>query len=154
MIFIKEIITEIKITAPASSIWKILTDFPRFPEWNPFISEASGHIEERTQLKIHIEPPNSSGMTFRPTITKIKQEREFRWLGRVLIPGIFDGEHIFELEPISENETRFVQREKFKGFLVPFLWKSLNKNTRQGFEEMNTALKKRAEQQERHSQAV
>ncbi|MEX0662542.1 MAG: SRPBCC domain-containing protein [Balneolaceae bacterium] len=143
----KKIITEIRINAPVSSVWSILIDFQRFPEWNPFITEASGHIEEGTQLKIHIEPPNSSGMTFKPTITKIKQERELRWLGRVLIPGIFDGEHIFELKPINEKETQFVQREKFKGVLVPFLWKSLHKNTRQGFEEMNAALKKRAEQQ-------
>mgnify|MGYP006432708173 CR=1 FL=1 len=146
----KEIITEIKINAPASSVWSILTDFQRFPEWNPFISEALGQIKEGAQLKIRIEPPNSNGMTFKPTLTRIKQENELRWLGRFLIPGIFDGEHIFELESITENEIRFVHREKFKGLLVPFLWKSINKNTRQGFEEMNDALKKRAEQQEKY----
>ena len=38
-----------------------------------------------------------------------------------------------------------VQREEFRGVLVPFFWKSLDTHTRQGFEAMNAALKQRAE---------
>jgi hypothetical protein len=45
----------------------------------------------------------------------------------------------------KENRTRFVHREVFSGLLVPFLWNSLNKQTRQGFEEMNRALKMQVE---------
>jgi hypothetical protein len=143
----REIKTETNINAPASTVWSILTDFQRFPEWNPFITKASGQIKENAQLKIRIEPPDSSAMYFKPTVTRIKEEREFGWLGRLWIPGIFDGEHVFEIEPINKNKIHFVQREKFKGLLVPLLWKSLDKNTRHGYEKMNLALKKRAEQQ-------
>ena len=38
-----------------------------------------------------------------------------------------------------------VQREEFRGVLVPFFWKSLDTHARQGFEAMNAALKQRAE---------
>ena len=88
-------------------------------------------------------------MTFKPRVTRISEERELRWLGRLLVPGLFDGEHIFEIKPTGKGRIRFVQREQFKGILVPLLWRSLNKNTRQGFTEMNAALKKRAEQEAR-----
>ena len=68
------------------------------------------------------------------------------WLGRLYFQGLFDGEHIFEITPIGKDCIRFAQREQFKGFLVPLLWSSLNTKIRQGFEAMNTALKKRAEE--------
>jgi hypothetical protein len=70
--------------------------------------------------------------------------RELRWLGRVLLPGIFDGEHVHELEPRGPDRTRYVQREKFRGILVPLLGRTLEA-TRLGFEKMNAALEARAE---------
>ncbi len=84
-------------------------------------------------------------MTFKPTVIHVAPERELRWRGRLLLPGVFDGEHCFEMSPLGEGRTRFVQREKFSGLLVPFLWNRLATNTRRGFEAMNTALKERAE---------
>ncbi|MGH7326653.1 MAG: SRPBCC family protein, partial [Candidatus Rokuibacteriota bacterium] len=33
----KEIRTEIEIAAPAGRVWQVLTDFPDFSAWNPFI---------------------------------------------------------------------------------------------------------------------
>jgi uncharacterized membrane protein len=108
----REIKTEIVINAPANVVWSILTDFQRFPEWNPFIPKATGDVKEGTQLRVRIQPPDSSGMNFKPKVIRVRKEREFRWLGRLFIPGIFDGEHIFQIEPINETKTRFLQREK------------------------------------------
>ncbi len=68
-------------------------------------------------------------------------------MGRLRLPGLFDGEHIYEIAPLAESGVRFVQREEFRGVLVPLRWKSLETNTRQGFEAMNAALKKRAEEE-------
>jgi hypothetical protein len=53
------------------------------------------------------------------------------------------GEHIFEID-MGENTVRFIQREQFRGLLVPLPWRSLETKTRQGFNEMNAALKKEA----------
>jgi len=82
-------------------------------------------------------------MTFRPTVKGFVPNRELRWLGRVGIPMLFDGEHVFELSPIGPARTRFVQRENFRGLFVPFLAKSLDRDARRGFEEMNRALRAR-----------
>ena len=72
-------------------------------------------------------------------------EHALRWLGRLLVPGLFDGEHSFTIRPLAEDRVRFVQREEFKGLLVPLFARSLDANTRRGFEQMNAALKERAE---------
>ncbi len=141
----REIATEVEIAAPPTKVWEILTNLDRFSEWNPFISDAEGVVKEGADLKVRISPPGGKPMTFKPRVTRVVPEREFRWLGRFLIPGLFDGEHIFEVKPLSENRSSLVQREKFRGLLVPLLWGSLDKTTRQGFNEMNAALKMKAE---------
>ena len=141
----REIVTEVEIAASPSRVWSILTDLDHFSEWNPFISEATGVVQEGAGLKVHIAPPGGKPMTFTPRVTRVVPEREFRWLGRLLMPGLFDGEHIFEIKPLGENRSSLVQREEFRGLLVPLLWSSLDTRTRQGFNDMNAALKVKAE---------
>ncbi len=141
----KELRTEIEINAPAAKVWAILTDLGQYAAWNPFMPEAVGEVKEGERLRVRIAPPGGKAMTFTPTVTLVEPERAFRWLGRLLLPGIFDGEHIYEITPLSEGSIRFVQRENFRGILVPLFWKSLDTQTRQGFEAMNAALKQRAE---------
>ena len=85
-------------------------------------------------------------MNFKPEVRKVDAQKTFRWLGHLLIPGLFDGEHIFELEPLAENLTRFIQREEFQGLLVGLFWRTLDTDTRRSFVAMNEALKKRVEE--------
>lgn len=141
----KELRTEISITAPPSRVWHLLTDFASFPQWNPFIRRAIGEPREGARLEVYLQPPGAKGMTFRPRVLKAVQNRELRWLGHFLIPGLFDGEHIFTIEPLEAGRVRFVQREIFTGLLVPLFMRWMEKDTRRGFEEMNRALKLRAE---------
>lgn len=37
--------TEIDIAAPPSAVWSALTDYERYPDWNPFIIKVSGSKE-------------------------------------------------------------------------------------------------------------
>ena len=141
----KELRTEIEILASDKRVWQLLTDFASFPQWNPFIRRAVGEPKTGAKLKVHIQPSGASGMTFRPTVLKAEPKRELRWLGHLLIPGLFDGEHILIIEPLAENRVRFVQREIFTGILVPLFAHGLDIDTRRGFEEMNQALKSQAE---------
>ena len=141
----KELHAEIEIDAPAERVWDVLTDFASYPQWNPFIRQISGKPTRGERLQVRIEPPGGQGVTFKPKVLKAEPNRELRWLGRLLVPGLFDGEHSFTIQPLEENRVRFVQREAFKGLLVPLFARSLGTNTQRGFEEMNRALKERAE---------
>ena len=142
----KELRSEIEIQASAERVWQLLTDFPSFPQWNPFIRKVSGNIQVGERLEVYIQPSGASGMTFRPTVLKAEPNRELRWLGHLLISGLFDGEHSFTIEPLGDGRVRFTQREVFTGLLVPLFARGLDTDTRRGFEEMNLALKSRAEQ--------
>jgi hypothetical protein len=144
---VKELHSEIEIAATAEGVWGLLTDFRSFPEWNPFIRRAKGEVKEGERLEVFLQPSGARGMTFRPKVLKAEPNRELRWLGHLLVPGLFDGEHIFRIEPLGEGRVRFIQQEKFTGLLVPLFAGGLERDTRRGFEEMNQALKERAEGQ-------
>lgn len=140
-----EIRTSILIKATPDRVWSILTDFENYPNWNPFIKTIAGKAETGTRLVAYIEPPGAKGMTFKPKVLAALPNQEFRWLGHLLIPGLFDGEHIFELNDNGDGTTTLVQRERFGGILIPLFKKMLLENTPRGFEAMNEALKAKAE---------
>jgi hypothetical protein len=140
----REISTEIEIDAPAARVWQVLTDFAAFPDWNPFMTIAEGDLVEGGHIRVALHAPGHRTMQFRPTLLSVEPERGFRWLGHLGVPGIFDGEHAHALEPLGPGRTRYVQSERFRGLLVPFVGGMLDDTTR-GFEEMNRALKARAE---------
>jgi hypothetical protein len=141
----QELHSEIEIDAPPERVWLVLTDFAAYPEWNPFIHRISGKLEEGARLEVRITPPGARAMTFKPTLQAVEPHRQLRWLGRLLLPGLFDGEHSLRLEPLSGGGSRFIQSERFTGLLVPLVSGTLAK-TESGFEQMNTALKARVEQ--------
>ena len=142
----KELSTQIEINAPAARVWQILTDTEAHSEWNPFIASIDGQLEEGSRLTVRMTPPKGMAMTFRPTVTKIEPERELRWLGHLLMPGVLDGEEYFTIEPSGEGGVRFHHGERLTGILVPIMGLiGMFRNTQDGFEAMNEALKKRAE---------
>jgi hypothetical protein len=136
--------TEVAIDAPPERVWRVLTDFGAYPEWNPFIRSIEGEAKVGSRLKVRIEPPGARGMTFRPTVRAAEPARELRWLGRLLLPGLVDGEHRLALEPLAGGRSRFIQSERFSGLLVGLLGGTLTA-TERGFEQMNEALKRRVE---------
>lgn len=144
------IVTEIEITAPTEEVWNILTDLHSYSEWNPFVVEASGDVEAGARLKVRLRPPGGSAMTIKPTVTEATTHQTFEWLGHLVIPGIFDGRHRFELERTSSG-TRLTQSEEFGGILLPMLRRFLDTKTKAGFEAMNHALKDRTEGSVRES---
>ena len=138
-----ELRTDIEIDAPVERVWEVLTDFDRFPDWNPFIRRIHGNAKVGSRLDVFLGASGTRGMRFRPIVTKVVPNRELRWLGRLGLPRLFDGEHIFQIEPLGPTRARFIQRERFRGLLVLLMARSLNRDARRGFEEMNHALQSR-----------
>jgi hypothetical protein len=146
--------TEIEIDAPAETVWRILMDFENYPSWNPFIRRVEGETKPGSALKVFIQPSGGTGMTMKPNVVEHSANVKFSWLGSLLVKGLFDGKHEFLLEPLpgsAGNKVKFIQREEFSGILAPVIWALIKKNTRRGFEEMNSALKVLAEKNLRQS---
>ena len=137
-----EAVTE--IDAPPQAVWAELTAVSTYPEWNPFITTFEGELVVGSRVEVRIAPPGGRPMTFRPTITAVDEARRLEWLGRLLLPGVFDGRHSFQLEDIGQGRTRLTQAEAFSGVLVALTGRTLER-TRAGFAAMNQAVRLRAE---------
>lgn len=139
-----EIRTAIDIAAPPERVWSVLTDFGRYPEWNPCLTDVRGEPAAGARLAVRVETPGGPTKRYHPTVLESTPPRELRWLGGLWLGGLFEGHHSFILVPQGDG-THLVNRETYTGLLVPLFAKMLETNTRQGFEAMNRALKQRAE---------
>jgi len=126
----KEIKTEILINASPEKVWAIFSDFKNYPNWNPFIRSLSGEVKVGNKISVKIEPYNSKPINFKPKVLVFEANKEFRWIGRLLFAGFFDGKHQFELIDNGNGTTTFKQSEVFKGILMPFFGKKKMENTR------------------------
>ncbi|NOX88726.1 MAG: SRPBCC domain-containing protein [Calditrichaeota bacterium] len=142
----RTIFTELIIDAPIEKVWAALSDFSQYATWNPFIIYAKGTLQPGKKISVIVKAPGEKPRLFKPKIIKVTEGKEFRWLGKMLLPGVFDVEHIFCLSSVEENKTKFVHNEHFKGLLVPLLWGRLEWSTLAGFKKMNKALKDLCEQ--------
>lgn len=140
-----ELVTCIDILAPPARVWGVLTGFAAYPEWNSFLSSVQGDLRLGARLVIRLAPPGKPAVTVRPTIAALEPQRRLVWRGFALAPGFFDGEHSFELAPLGDAACRLIHAERFSGVLVPIVGPLLLDATRQGFINMNNALKLRAE---------
>ena len=141
---VRSISHTIEIDAPPEAVWRELADTASYGDWNPFVRRLEGELVEGSRLEVEITPPDGRAMTFKPKVLAAEPGRELRWLGHLLVRGVFDGEHSFVIEPLGEGRSRLTQAERFSGLLVRPLGGVLGK-TERGFEAMNKALKARAE---------
>jgi hypothetical protein len=133
--------TEVFIDAPPERVWALLTDPVAHAGWNPMIAAVEGSFAPGRRVRLTMRTPSGGTLRFRPRVLVADPGRELRWLGRLGLPRLFDGEHSFRLVP-EAGGTRLIQGERFRGVL---LWAMDVQRFRPGFEAGNAALKAAAE---------
>jgi len=134
--------TSINIDAAPSSVWEVLTDFPRYRDWASRMS-IEGSPEVGTKLIVRMGTNGSPRMTFRPRVLIATPDTELRWLGRLGFGGIADGEHFFVLTAHQDGTTRLHHGEDYSGLLVALARGS--DNHADGYEAFNRELKAHVE---------
>ncbi|MGW0230768.1 SRPBCC family protein [Actinopolymorpha singaporensis] len=135
---------EVDIDAGPDRVWAVLADLPAYREWNPFIVRSGGRLQVGQKLT-NVHRFGTKTMVIEPTLLAVEPGHELRWIGRLGIPGIFDGEHSFVLTRTAAGGTHVVQQETFRGVAVPFLSGWLHRDTQPGFDALNSSLRDRVE---------
>jgi hypothetical protein len=146
----KRLVHAIDIDAGPERVWQVLTDLPAYPQWNPFIVRAEGHVDVGSALTLRMQPVGGRVATLRPTVVEATEPWRVRWMGRLGLPRILDANHEFRIEALPDGRSRLTQDEVFTGLLVPIVAKSLDRGTLPAFAAMNAALKERAERPTEH----
>ena len=140
-----QITTEIQIGASASSVWEVLTDFSRYPDWNPFILRVQGIVQEGARVRYRFAFPPGIRMWATATVLQFQQQKELRWAAHFLSPVLFNGEHYFAIERVSGNSVTFHHGEIFTGLLAPLALLPLRIHGQRVYQSLNNALKERVE---------
>jgi len=131
------------VEAPPERVWQVVSELVAYARWNPFIVRASGELALGSRLQLTIAAPGHRPITFKPRVVALEPGRSLTWLGRTLLPGLFDGRHTLSVTPAGSG-ARFRTHEEFTGLLVPFV-PAIMRDTQRGFGLMAAAVKARAE---------
>ena len=137
--------TEIEIDAGAGRVWEVLTDLPSYAEWNPMIRSARGELRAGSRLQLRFEPAGAKGRDFRPELLVVDPERELRWRGQPGFPKLFESEHTFVIAPREDGTVHLDHDFIIYGLLAPLVGGRLKASVIGPFDDMNRALKERAE---------
>ena len=138
----KQYHTQIDIAAPASTVWKYLTDFASYPDWNPIVGKLDGEMIVGKAISTYIVP---LGKTYQPVLLAWEPTKELVWRGTQGTGWLMAGEHYYRLEPLSPTRTRLLHGEQFTGLMSNFIGKDLLAKMENAFTEHNRILKQRVE---------
>ncbi len=141
----KELSTAIQINSSPEILWKVITDFKNYYQWNPILQKIKGEPLIGNQLEIHLTTVGGKKRIYHRTVIKISPNHELRWKGSFIFSQIFSGERIFLIERLGENKANFVNKEIFSGIGVMFTPQKMEDDILASFKKMNEALKKTIE---------
>ncbi|MEM9374596.1 MAG: SRPBCC domain-containing protein [Pseudomonadota bacterium] len=135
----KSIDTAIEIDAQPCAVYDVLADFDRYPDWNPYHVRVEGTLEVGAPLEVRVSRPDGKVVDV-PHVRVLEVEpcRTLVWGGGV--PGVFRGEHRFDLALGPDDITELSHTERFSGLFIGFADLPVDVLT-QGYDDMNTALK-------------
>jgi demethylmenaquinone methyltransferase / 2-methoxy-6-polyprenyl-1,4-benzoquinol methylase len=143
---VKTLAATIDISAPPDRVWEVITDFPSYPEWNPFMFSVEGAAEAGAHLRIGMQRRGGMVLRFGARVVVADPPRELVWSGEGLRghwPGLLRGDRRVVIEPLAGGRSRLEMRTTFSGVLSPLMgWLE---RYREAFGEMEEALKARAE---------
>jgi hypothetical protein len=136
--------TAIDIDASAAAIWRVLTEFSQFDQWNPMLRNVHTDFEPGATVRFEVRRQGSKPLKLKAKIVKLSESEALAWRGGP--KGVLTGEHVFRIEPLGEGRCRFYHGERFNGLLLPLL-KGALKDAPALYRSMNEALKNRVERQ-------
>lgn len=137
------IATHIDIAATPDSVWKVLTDYPAYADWNPYIVRIIGTYGD-AQIIVHAAArPDAPPLV--QTIDAVSADfPELVWAGGLDDRRQFAGDHRFRVIEIATG-TRFDHFEHFTGAQAEALIDRHGALITANFNRFNIGLKRRCE---------
>jgi hypothetical protein len=134
----------IGIQAPASVIWDLIADLPRWSEWNPLYPRAAGRIGLGETLDLTLALPGEEPRQIAPKVMDWEPDAQVVW--RLdLVPVLAHTVRYLEIEALSDVGCVFNNGEFFHGMLGERVGRSRRRAIHQGFTLLGEAVKRRSE---------
>lgn len=138
--------TTFRVNASPDRVWEILTDFDRWPEWNPSIPSIEGEARLGSTVAMTLAMPGRPSASVKATLTEVVPERRLVWDGTLGAKVLFAGHREFLIEPQPDETVLFTHVEDVSGVLFPLFRAFMGGAIQSHHQNLNTALKARAEE--------
>jgi hypothetical protein len=139
------IMKTLDIGAPPEIVWEVLTDFPKYGEWNPFVVEAKCSLKpgEAMDMKVVL-------MGFPQRQVEWMREchpgQDFSYAMKPFPLGGLSSRRGHVLEPAGAGRTRYTSQFELQGWMMPLVRGLMGARIEIGMRGMWEALQRRSEE--------
>jgi uncharacterized protein YndB with AHSA1/START domain len=135
----------LQIEASAELVWQVITDFPRYGEWNPFIPECRTTLQpgDPIDLQVILFPPRRQPQ--REWMLTHTPGREFSYRMKPAPLGALRSRRSHTVTPLGPGRSRYESHFELAGWAQPALKALLGRNLQRGFAGMTEGIRQRAE---------
>ncbi|MCY3812074.1 MAG: SRPBCC domain-containing protein [Gammaproteobacteria bacterium] len=134
----------VTIEAPVEKVWRVLTDFERYGEWNPFTPDVRADLTMGARVDMRV---TMGAFRLKQTeiICALEPPRRLAWRTTIGARWLLHAVREQRLEMLGNESCRYVTEDEFKGVLMPLVILLTGGFVRRGFNAVAAALKQRAE---------
>ncbi|MQY22147.1 SRPBCC domain-containing protein [Nocardia macrotermitis] len=136
----------VRIDAPAEVVWQVLTDFPRYREWNPFCVSAESTLEPGAPITMRVRLLGSGERTQREWIRSVDPGTAFSYRMKPIPLGALHSLRSHTVTPVDATHCRYDSHFELGGWLLPVVTGLMGAALRRGFGAMTAAVADRATQ--------
>lgn len=133
------------VAAPAPTVWAVITDLARYPEWNPFVVSCRSTLVPGEAIVMRVRVLPFVAQPQRETIFEHVAGRRLRYGIAPLPLGALASNRSHEVEAITADRARYVSAFALDGWVAPLVGLLLGRRLAAGFAAMSNAIKARAE---------
>jgi hypothetical protein len=137
--------TTLAVDAPAEKVWEVLTDFDRYPEWNPSLPSIKGEPRLGSTVALTLVMPGRPSVKVKANLTEVVPGRRLVWDGNLGADRLFAGHREFLIDPQPDGTVLFTHVEDVSGLLFPLFRVFMGGAIRRHHDRLNAAIKERAE---------
>ena len=135
----------LEAAAPAATLWQVVTDLPRYPEWNPFVVACRSTLVPGSPIVMRVRVLPFMAQPQRETIFEHAPGRRLSYGVAGLPLGALASRRSHEVEALAPDRSRYLSRFELDGWVAPIVEALLGRRLTTGFTAMSHALVARAE---------
>lgn len=137
----------VEIAAPASIVWEILTDLPRYNEWNPFCIAADSTLEMGAPVNMTLKSYTEADATFPNCeyVCAFEPERMLSWELPYNEAWPYPARRDQIIEPLGPDACAYHSTDAFLGDNGIHVMRFCGPWVKRAFDDTALALKARAE---------
>ena len=136
----------VDIDAPASVVWEVLTDFPRYAEWNSFCVglDTTGCLGDLVYMQVRI-PDTDTVIPVNEYLVAWEPEQLLSWEQRPTDDNKDAARRDQYVEANGADRCRYVTTDQFLGVNADTIMQNHGAWVKQGFDKCAHDVKRRAE---------